>query len=258
MHHVSSLEMVGALIYNDFSDVYDQQYVAYQDDVAFYRRVVEDYGDPILELGAGTARLSIALARRGFRMVGIELSEAMLGRGRKNLVEAGLGELVELRQGDMRTLDLGARFPVVLAPFNTLMHAYTLQDQDRTLAAVLHHLEPGGVFAFDLFMPHFGALGVLRQEREWSHVGGGKSELFILQLDDPDKQLIETRYYLDTTQPDGALTRRRSSLVQRYYTRFEIERALYQAGFANVRLFGGFDKQPFRGQPAILVGIARA
>jgi SAM-dependent methyltransferase len=245
------------MIYDSDSDLYHRQYASYADDVSFYGRLAEDYGGPILELGAGTARLSIALAYRGFQTVGIELSEAMLERGHKNLAEAGVSELVKLQQGDMRTLDLGAKFPVVLAPFNTLMHAYTRQDQDRTLATVLHHLAPGGIFAFDLFMPHFGAMGVLRQEREWSHVGGSKSELFLLQLNDPDRQLIETKYYLDTTQPDGTLTRRRSSLLQRYYTRFELERALDQAGFANVRLFGGFDKRPFRNQPPMLVGMAR-
>lgn len=241
----------------DLAELYDEQYRHYRDDVPFYRRLAEDYGGPVLELGAGTARLTAALARTGVAVVGLERSAEMRARGRARLREEGLAERAELVAGDMRETDLGRRFPVVIAPFNALMHLYTLADQDAALARVRGHLAEGGVFACDLYVPRLGPLGVLRREPSWDRVGGGESELWLLQEHDPARQLVESRYYLDRLAPDGRLTRRRARLVQRYYTRFELERALAGAGLRDVRVFGDFDRRPFDEGAARLVVTAR-
>jgi SAM-dependent methyltransferase len=242
------------MIYN-LPELYDEQYQYYREDLNFYTQLARDYGSPILELGAGTARVSIALAKAGYTVVGVELSEAMVVRGREHIARENLTEQVELMQGDMRRLELSQKFPIVIAPFNTLMHAYTLQDQDATLATVKRHLEPGGVFAFDVYTPNFSNLNVLRREAEWEHVGGKRAELFLYQSLDADHQILESRYYLDRVQEDGTLTRQTSVLKQRFYTRFELERLLYQAGFQKVQLYGGFDKRRYSAKEAVMVVI---
>lgn len=246
--------MSDEVLYDD-PQLYDEQYRDYRDDLPFYRRLADDYGAPLLELGAGTGRVTLALAQSGHRVVAVESNPAMLARARTRLSEIGLIDRVELIAGDMRDLALGRRFPLVLAPFNTLMHALTPSEQDATLSAVRGHLEPGGAFGFDLFVPRFGALGVLRREREWLHVGGGRSELFVVQHHDEVAQLIESDYYLDSVV-DGRLVRRRARLVQRYYTRFELLRALRQAGFEQIRIFGGFDRAHFDAHAPLMAGIA--
>lgn len=243
------------MIYDD-PELYDAQYLHYRDDLPHYRRLAEDYGGPVLELGAGTGRVTLALAAAGQEVVAVERSAAMLARARDHLTAAGLGARVELIEGDMRKLTLGRRFAVVLAPFNTLMHAVTVSDQDATLATVRRHLAPGGAFGFDLFVPRFGPLGVLRKEREWTAVGGEAGELFVLQHHDELAQIIESSYYLDTVK-GGHLSRRRATLVQRYFTRFELLRALGQAGFEQIRLYGDFDRSHFDACSPRMVGIAR-
>ena len=154
----------------------------------------------------------------------------MLARAYVRLEGLGLEDRVHLQEGDMRSFKLGQTFPLIIAPFNTFMHAYTLSDQDATLAAVKRHLAPGGLFALDLFNPNFSELNVLRREAEWESVGGPNSDLFLLQTHDPDAQLVTTRYYLDTVAEDGTLKRQITTLKQRYFTRFELERALRAAG----------------------------
>jgi SAM-dependent methyltransferase len=190
-------------------------------------------------------------------VTGIELSEAMVNVGTEKIARANLTDRVTLMQGDMRRLELSQTFPVVIAPFNTLMHAYTLQDQDATLASVKKHLEPGGIFAFDVYNPNFHSLNVLRREGEWEHVGGEHAELFLYQSLDADNQTLESRYYLDKVREDGTLTRQMSVLRQRFYTRFELERLLYGAGFQNVQIYGGFDKRRYGAEEAVMVGVAR-
>lgn len=244
------------MIYN-LPELYDEQYQYYRDDLNFYTQLAHDYGSPVLELGAGTARVSLALAKAGFAVTGIELSEAMVKVGLEKIARANLTDRVTLMQGDMRRLELSQTFPVVIAPFNTLMHTYTLQNQDATLASVKRHLEPGGVFAFDVYTPNFRDLNVLKREAEWEHVGGKHAELFLYQSLDADNQILESRYYLDTVREDGTLTRQTSTLKQRFYTRFELERLLYQHGFQNVQLYSGFDKRRYSTKEAVMVVVAR-
>lgn len=228
--------------YDPLAELYDLQYEGYRDDLPFYTRLAHDYGGPVLELGAGTGRVAAALARSGFDVVALEPAAQMVLRGRARVTREGLAERVTYVQGDMRSFELGRRFPLVIAPFNTLMHAYTLKDQDDTLRAVRAHLAPGGRFAFDLYTPRFGPLGVLRLEAEWAHVGGDAGELFLLQEHDPDAQLLTSHYLLDRTDASGTLTRRRFRLTQRYFTRFELERALLQAGFSGRQFYGDFGR----------------
>ncbi len=245
--------------YDLLADLYDLQYAHYRDDLSFYTRLADDYGSPVLELGAGSARVSAALARAEHEVVAIELSGKMIGRGQARLVEAGLQENVTYRQGDMREVRLEQRFPLVIAPFNTLMHAYTLADQNATLQTVKEHLEPGGRFAFDLYNPNgenFGEFGVMRLEPEWSSVGGEHGDLFLLQHHDPDAQLITSHYYLDWVDEQGVLRRQKSTLTQRYYTRFELERMLYHVGFTHVQLYGGFGKSRYSAAAPHLIGLA--
>ncbi len=241
------------MIYDDDPVLYDLQYAAYRDDVPFYVRLADELGGPVLELGAGTGRVTEALARAGHEVVAVDASAAMLGRAEERL--RGLGG-VELVLADMRSLALGREFPLVLAPFNTLMHAYTVPDQDQTLAGVRSHLAPGATFAFDVFQPHLGPLGVMRREATWADLADDL-DLFLVQYHDPEAQLVESLYYLDERRDDGTVARRKSRLVQRYFHRYELERALAQAGFGSTRLFGGFDKARLLTSSPMIVGLVR-
>lgn len=238
-------------------DLYDQQYRSYRDDIPHYLRLAADSGGPILELGAGSGRLSIALAKAGHNVVGIEAAAEMLERGRKNVAAEGMTDRVQLIAGDMREFELGRRFPLIVAAFNTLMHLYTLDDQDQALGRVHEHLDPGGAFAFDLYAPQFGQQGVVRREGEWGEVGGEQTELLLVQDHDSASQTIVSRYLLDTVGDDGLLRRRTATLRQRYYTRFEIERALRSAGLTRTRFFGDFDGRPLAADSRFVVGVTR-
>ena len=240
----------------DLAELYDEQYSRYREDIPFYTRLAEDYGSPVLELGAGTGRLSLALASAGHKVTGLELSPEMRRLGLEKLAAAGPGTEVELLQADMRTFALDERFPLITAPFNSLMHLYTVADQDAVFSRVAQHLAPGGVFAFDLYNPNFEELGRLRLASEWTHVGGDKSELFVYQANDPDSQTLLSRYYLDSLKTDGSLGRRTATLRQRYYNRFELTRALQQAGFSVLKLYGDFDKSRYSSAAPKLIGVA--
>ncbi len=236
-------------------DFYDLQYESYRDDIPHYLSLAADEPGRLLELGSGTGRLTEALLRAGHDVTGVELSAAMLERARQR--PAGRA----IVQGDIRRLpELGlsdASFSLVLAPFNVLMHLYNIPDQDLALQGAFAALQPGGLFALDLFVPEFGPMGVLRHVPEWDGLDGPDSQLFLHQEHDPLQQLITSHYLLDRQERDGALRRSRYRLVQRYWSRFELERALLRAGFDRIRLFGGFDRSRFSLQSRHMVVTCR-
>ncbi len=225
----------------DNADIYDLQYEAYRDDVPYYVRLATDESGPVLELGSGTGRLTEALLNSGQPVTGVEKSAAMLQRAR-----ARLDGRAHLIAGDIRQLpDAGLEagsFRLVVAPFNVLMHLFTLPDQDACLRGVHELLEPGGMLALDLYLPRLGQSDVLRLVPEWSHVAGDGGQVMLLQEHDLLRQLVTSTYQIDSLTADGFVRRRVVSLHQRYYQPFELERALRSAGFNQIRFEGGFDR----------------
>jgi SAM-dependent methyltransferase len=226
--------------YDSLAKLYQRQYANYRDDIAFYARLAErEQAKDILELGAGAGRVSVALARRGLNVTGLELSREMLERGRRFAAQENVS--VNFVLADMKDFKLEQKFPLIIAPFNALMHLYSLSDQDRALEMVCAHLEPNGVFAFDLYQPKFGLEGVLRHEGEtFLEPDGSRLDVFVLQRIDRSAQMAFTTYFVDSISPEGKLTRELLELQQRYFTRFEVERWLRSHGFRS-ELHGDFD-----------------
>ena len=212
--------------YDSLAALYQRQYANYRDDIGFYSRLAERLGiTRVLEIGAGSGRVSIPLARRGLQVTGLELSLKMLEIGVQNAAREGVS--VDFIQGDARDFKLEQKFELIVAPFNALMHLYTVSDQDRALRCIKAHLEPGGVFAFDVYIPRFGVQGVLRHEGEtFLEPDGTRTDVFLMQRVDEIAQIVTTTYYVDSIAPDSSLSRNVLELTQRYFTKFELLRWL--------------------------------
>ena len=134
----------------DHPDVYDLMFPAGPAE-AFYRRLAARAGGAVLELACGTGRYAIPIARDGHAVVGLDSSAAMLAAARTKAEAAGVA--VELVDGDMRDFALGRRFALVFIGTNSLLHLHTADDFARFFGCVRAHLQPGGRFAFDVFVP---------------------------------------------------------------------------------------------------------
>ena len=136
---------------------YDQSYRRRRQDVRFYAdRVRELGGGPVLELGVGTGRVALGLAREGIAVVGVDAMEPMLDRFHSRLEREPkrVRSLVTLTLGDLHELRLDETFPVVTSPFHVLNHCYTRQELSAALQTVRTHLAPGGHFLFDVRVPN--------------------------------------------------------------------------------------------------------
>lgn len=147
------VEGYDASTYGDrFADVYDDWYGEVTDVEACTDRIVElAAGRPVLELGIGSGRLALPLARRGLEVHGIDASAAMVER-----LTAKAGDVpVRVTLGDMATLPLvdPPRFGIVLVAFNTFFNLPTAAAQEACMARVAALLAPDGRFVLEAFVP---------------------------------------------------------------------------------------------------------
>ena len=119
--------------YDSFAADYDVWSSDMTEDVAWYVELAREAEEPIVELAVGSGRVAIPIAREtGKRVIGIDLSKAMLALAR----ERAQGLPLELREGDMRDLELEEPVDLVICPFRSLLHLPTWQDQRRVFERV--------------------------------------------------------------------------------------------------------------------------
>ncbi len=238
-----------------------------RDDVARHIEWARACGGPVLELGCGTGRVLVPIARAGIEIVGLDLSSRMLAICRDKL-EAEPAEVrarVRLIAGDMTAFDLGRSFPLITTPFRPFQHILTVEGQLACLACVRRHLEDGGLFVLDLFNP---SLPMLVSETAGEEFGDepeflmpdGRRVIRRLRLPRRDyfQQIndVELIYYV--THPDGRTERIVDAFQMRYLFRFEVEHLLARAGFRVERIDADYQGNPYGSKyPGELIVHAR-
>ena len=139
--------------YDSIAALYDPWSRSVTEDVDFYVAQARKAGSPVVELGVGTGRIAVPIARAGVQVIGIDDSEGMLALCRARAEDAGVSDLVELRLGDLRRPPVPERVRLVTCPFRALLHLASDGERLGALRAVYLLLEPGGRFVFDVFAP---------------------------------------------------------------------------------------------------------
>jgi SAM-dependent methyltransferase len=138
-----------------FADDYEEWSAGMTADVSFYVRLAREAEGPLVELAIGNGRVAIPVAQAtGKRVIGIDSSPAMLEDARARAASAGVE--LDLREGDMRDLDLDEPAALIYCPFRALLHLPTWADRRRTFERVAASLLPDGRFAWNAFVfdPH--------------------------------------------------------------------------------------------------------
>src|SRR3954454_12159149 len=119
-------------------------------DIAFYVGLASEADAPLGELAGGTGRVAIPVAEAtGRRVVGIDSSAGMLAQARLRAAEQGVE--LELREGDIRELEIEEPAALIYCPGRSLLHLPTWADRRRCFERVAASLRPGGRFAWNAF-----------------------------------------------------------------------------------------------------------
>jgi SAM-dependent methyltransferase len=238
----SKPDILGGMNYDTYAHLYDLVEEGIPGDVEFYCQEASRQKGAILELGAGTGRVTKALLTLGRPVVAVDNSREMLTRLKRHLSpEANL----LLVQEDLCTLALEQTFPTILAPFRVLQHLYTVDEQLQALTAIKKHLDPGGYFIFDVFNPDISFLTSLEwrwQEEVMPESAWQKQGIRIEYRSRCDQvtQILHEEYRV--THPDGRVEYIPTSM--RYFFQSEFEHLLARSGFTVHECFGDFDRSP--------------
>lgn len=231
--------------------LYDHEYRRRRADVRWYvdlaRRLLGPSGR-ILELGAGTGRVTVPLARAGYQVTALDHEPAMLAalEARRRRLPAATAARITPVVGDLRDFALGRRFDLVIAAFNVVEHLYTRLEVDACLRAVRRHLRPGGHLAFDVQLPDPAWLA-RDASRRWArtrftHPVTGAAEFYSTNHDyDPISQIVVIRLYYT---PERRGRERVVVLSQRKFFPAELEALVAHAGLRMVERHGDFDGGP--------------
>jgi SAM-dependent methyltransferase len=252
------------MVWERFARWYDLDQGSYEEDIPFYLALAQRTGSPILEAGCGTGRLVVALARAGYRVVGVEQMPAMLARAQAKLAAAGprIARRAHLVSGDLRTLALDERFALAILAVNTLMHLAEPEEQAEVLRRIFTQLAPGGMLALDLFPPHpdflAPASGELVLEKVLQDPETGDRVLkFVSRQADYARQVLHTTLIYDRVDAAGRVERTAETFPLRYLYRPEAERMLLEAGFRIEGVYGSYDLDPYDDEGERMLFLAR-
>jgi SAM-dependent methyltransferase len=243
------------LDYSAYSSFYDDEYADYTEDVAFYLKWARRYPPRALELGCGTGRVLVPLAKAGIAVTGIEKCPAMLEQARLKLV--GCDDSVKLVEGDMADFDLGQEFGLVYMPFREFMHLSGPHQALECLDSIHRHLRPDGRLIINLYNMDLVTLThaqqsdppLLRQRTgDYRDPETGRQVLLTSasRYRAEDQTLVEERFYDHYDEHGKCVERRSLLLTQRWYFRWEMEHLLQRAHFRVESVMGGYHGQPLR------------
>ncbi|MCX7968299.1 MAG: methyltransferase domain-containing protein [Armatimonadetes bacterium] len=237
-----------------FDDLYLQVYQPFEKpeqvrhEVDFIVRALDlPKGAKVLDLCCGQGRHSLELARRGFQVVGVDLSEALLYAAKQRAEREGL--TITFLQSDMRDIDFVNEFDAVINMFTSFGYLENEAEDGKVLEKVSQALKEGGKFLLDVMnrdwlVRNFQPMGwraddegwFVLEERTFDHLSGR----------------VETRWIFIAR--DGVRYERLSSI--RLYTASELRTMLERAGLQVINLFGDYDGSTYTWDSQRLIIVA--
>ncbi len=206
-------------------------------------------GGRALELAVGTGRVAIPLALRGVEMTGLDLSSEML----EQLASKPDGELVTAILGDMVEISVNGLFPLIFIAFNSIFAISSQERQVDCFRSVAAHLEPGGHFVLECFVPDmkgFDQNHRYESEPGASTDGGVKSEISVHH---PHLQKVDSEHIW--SYPDGST--RNLPVSIRYAWPAELDLMAQLAGLVLEDRFEWYDRKAFSADSGRHVSVYR-
>lgn len=234
-------------LYEDISRYYDSENIGLIEDLAAYDVLVGRFGGPVLDVGCGTGRISLHLAKHGQKAVAVDASTAMLDKARAHARDAGTaGRHIEWVEADIRDLERKDRFGLAIFAFSGFMHLLEHSEQIRALERIAAHVKPGGGLVLDLASP----IDIFRAEDSPSLV---VERLFVdtetghtvmqqsLATFDRISQIMSLTWVYDRIGTDGLVHRSMMPQRVRYTFASEMSLLLERTGFEQIEIYGDYD-----------------
>ena len=233
--------------YDNFSEFYDLYVGEFLDDFPMYEKYAAQVGGPILEIGAGSGRLTIPLAQKGFDVAATDVSPTMLAILNDRLEElpAEVSGRVQVIQADVCELDLGAKFDLVMVPYYVFNYLLTPEFQNQALERMKAHLAESGLVVIDAFIPMSRlntpeGTPIQRPEVVDPATGNRIRSWNTFRLDiENNMEYRFQRFEIET--PDGETRLKEFTVERRYTLADDLERLFGSPGFEALDVFTGYN-----------------
>ena len=226
-----------------FARFYDVMYddLRSEDDADYFLNKIKKARGPVLEVGVGTGRFFIEALKSGADVYGIDISPEMLKVLKSKLPDS---EHHRIAAWDVCKMKLEKQFDLIIAPFRVFQNLMKIEDQLNALNNIYNHLNPGGVFIFDLFAPNLkmileGLDNVKDFDGEYEK--GKKLQRFVSMNADTVNQCINVTFKLVWNE-EGEEFSDEWQTEMRFFFRYEIEHLLARSKFKSFKIFGDFDE----------------
>ena len=236
--------------WDDYAPFYDWENAQTLDrsDIRFWENMARKTEGPILELGCGTGRISIPVARTGAHIVGVDRSSEMLAQGRRREKRSRSKKRVRWVRADIRYLPFGGtrKFSLVMAPYGILQSLVRESDLTDTLRSVAGVLAKRGLFGIDL-VPDLPVWKEYQGRTRFRGArAGGKSRITLIESVRQDPARGLTFFDQEFVERRGTERKtRKFSLTFRTLTIPQMVQRLERAGFEIRAVLGDYDGKPW-------------
>jgi trans-aconitate methyltransferase len=234
-------------------ELYDLENPAFAPGSAFFLALAQEVGGPVLELGCGTGRFVIPLARQGIDVAGLDVMPGMLARARQKSLDLP----IQWIEADARTFQVNRQFRLIFDYAAAFLHLLDRADHEAVLARVRAHLAPGGWFVLvnTFFQP---TLMVDQAEHDWfTYTDRQGREVRVsgtLRYD-----LVRQIYHEDAVRrwhtADGEVVERYAPLARRFLFAPELEALFHYNGFQVRHRYGNWDRSPLTDDSPLMIYV---
>lgn len=255
--------------WDDYADYYDWEnaQTVGKRDIVFWQRMAasaqaaarKGAAVPILELGCGTGRVAIPVAKSGADVIGIDRSESMLARGRMRVKRARVGSHVKLVRGDIRHLPFPDRsFPLVMAPYGILQSLLDEKVLSATLREVNRVLTNKGTFGLELVADLPAWEEYSRHTSLRGRRGPKGKPIVLIESVKQDRRNHITRFEQEFVEGRGkTATRKKFTLAFRTLSVPQMVARLEKAGLEVSALLGDYQGGPWDLRADVWIILAR-
>lgn len=247
--------------YRVIADYFDLEHDEFTDDLGLYLDLARQHGDPVLDAGCGTGRVTAALAAAGYRVIGLDASAAMLDRARQRFAHV-TAEQVRWLEGRLTDPPAGGPVALAIVALNTWNHLTGHDERRQAAVALAGWVRPGGYLVLDLSPPDLGLIGqpddlvrLLWQGHD--PVTGDAVMKFESRRTDEARQVQRVTVFYDRIDGVGNLRRVQTVFGQRYTFPREAAADLERGGFIVQNVFGSYDFAPYEAGSDRLIVVAR-
>jgi ubiquinone/menaquinone biosynthesis C-methylase UbiE len=218
------------------------------EDRFFFREMIDQYGQPVLDVGCGTGRLLLDYLSQGIDIDGLDNSPEMLALCRQKAGELGIEP--RLYEGEMDSMSLGRKYRTIIVPSSSFQLVTDEYAAAQAMSRFFDHLLPGGVLIMDFMIFKPGSDGKVSDWRlaneKTRPEDGALIQFYIRGRNGPETQLQhnESRYEITLDGEMIASEHTRRSPATRWYSQSQALKLYETAGFINTQMFKGATNEP--------------